>query len=171
MLPADAQPHTAAQSPCRSSFADEYDAAQERGEVRPANSGRSTSALEAPSVAYIGLTHKDIHEARQIRDAGFVVSLNLKRRHLTESQRGMVASRLAKMPVGANQHSEGLPIGRASNMLNVGKRTVARAKEVTEKGAPELIAAVDAGEASVSAGKLTAFRLAPFVAAETVEAV
>lgn len=51
-------------------LADEYDAAQERGEVRPANAGRSASASEAPSVADIGLTHKDIHEARQIRDAG-----------------------------------------------------------------------------------------------------
>lgn len=50
-------------------LADEYDAAQERGEVRLPNTGRSTSALEAPSAADIGLTHKEIHEARQIRDA------------------------------------------------------------------------------------------------------
>lgn len=50
-------------------LADEYDAAQERGEVRGANTGRSASALEAPSVGDIGLTHKDIHEARLIRDA------------------------------------------------------------------------------------------------------
>jgi hypothetical protein len=50
-------------------LADEYDAAQERGEIRTANAGRSTSALEAPSAADIGLTHKDIHEARTIRDA------------------------------------------------------------------------------------------------------
>lgn len=50
-------------------LADEYDAAQERGEVRQANVGRSTSALEAPSAADIGLTHKQIHEARQVRDA------------------------------------------------------------------------------------------------------
>ena len=42
-----------------------------RGEVRLANTGRSTSALEAPSAADIGLTHKDIHEARIIRDAQF----------------------------------------------------------------------------------------------------
>lgn len=50
-------------------LADEYDAAQERGEVRVANTGRSASALEAPSAADIGLTHKEIHDARQIRDA------------------------------------------------------------------------------------------------------
>lgn len=49
-------------------LADEYDAAQERGEVRPANA-RTASTPEAVSAADIGLTHKDIHEARQIRDA------------------------------------------------------------------------------------------------------
>lgn len=81
----------------------------------------------------------------------FVVAKNLVRRHLTESQRAMVAAKLAKLPIGANQHSSGLPIGRASEMLNVGERTVARAKEVQENGAPELIAAVEAGEVSVSA--------------------
>jgi hypothetical protein len=49
-------------------LADEYDAAQERGEVRGPNE-RTTSNAEAVGVAEIGLTHKDIHEARLIRDA------------------------------------------------------------------------------------------------------
>lgn len=49
-------------------LADEYDAAQERGEVRGANE-RTTSKPEAVGVADIGLTHKEIHEARTIRDA------------------------------------------------------------------------------------------------------
>ncbi len=49
-------------------LADEYDAAQDRGEIRQPNTGRSTSALEAPSAADIGLSHKDIYEAPQIRD-------------------------------------------------------------------------------------------------------
>lgn len=49
---------------------EEYDAAQERGEVRRANNEKTTSSVEAVSAADIGLTHKDIHDARQIRDAG-----------------------------------------------------------------------------------------------------
>jgi N6-adenosine-specific RNA methylase IME4 len=82
---------------------------------------------------------------------GFVVSLNLKRRHLNESQRAMVAAKLASLKLGDNQHSEGLPIGRSSELLNVGARTVARAREVREGGAPELVNAVETGVLSVSA--------------------
>lgn len=39
-------------------------AAQERGEVKAANNAKTTSGLEAVSVADIGLTPKDIHDAR-----------------------------------------------------------------------------------------------------------
>jgi hypothetical protein len=51
-------------------LADEYDAAQERGEVRgTSNQHSAASSPEVAGVADIGLTHKDIHEARLIRDA------------------------------------------------------------------------------------------------------
>ena len=52
-------------------LADEYDAAQERGEVRTrADNDASSTPEEAKiSVSELGLTHKDIFEARQIRDA------------------------------------------------------------------------------------------------------
>lgn len=77
----------------------------------------------------------------------FVVSLNLHRRHLDESQRAMVAAKLATMRKGANQH---VPIGTpsvsladAADMMNVGKRSAARAREVLDHGAPELVAAVE----------------------------
>lgn len=53
-------------------LADEYDAAQERGEV--AGDGRpktvpDENGLKPATAADIGLSRKDIHEARQIRDA------------------------------------------------------------------------------------------------------
>jgi N6-adenosine-specific RNA methylase IME4 len=82
---------------------------------------------------------------------GYVISANLRRRHLDESQRAMVAAKLATLKLGDNQHSEGLPIGRGSELLNVGERTVARAREVQEFGAPELVDAVERGAVSVSA--------------------
>jgi ParB-like chromosome segregation protein Spo0J len=82
----------------------------------------------------------------------YVVSLNLRRRHLNESQRALVAAKLATLRDGQRADLvEGLPIGRASGMLNVGERTVARAREVLEHGAPELVSAVEHGKVSVSA--------------------
>jgi len=82
----------------------------------------------------------------------YVVSLNLRRRHLSKSQRAMVAAKLATLKDGQRADLvEGLPIGRASELLNVGERSVARAREVQEYGAPELIHAVEQGAVSVSA--------------------
>jgi hypothetical protein len=81
----------------------------------------------------------------------YVVSHNLHRRHLTESQRAMVAARLADLQRGANQHSKGLPIGSAAKLMNVSDRSVARAKEVAHHGVPELVKAVEGGKLAVSA--------------------
>jgi ParB-like chromosome segregation protein Spo0J len=83
--------------------------------------------------------------------AAYVVSMNVARRHLSESQRAMVAGKLATLKQGGNQYSEGLPIGRSSELLNVGDRSVARAHEVLDHGVPELRQAVERGEVSVSA--------------------
>ena len=81
----------------------------------------------------------------------YVHSRNIRRRHLTEPQRVMVAARLADLSVGANQHSEGLPIGRASQMLSVSERSVGRAKELIRQGTPELVHAYAAGDVSLYA--------------------
>jgi N6-adenosine-specific RNA methylase IME4 len=63
----------------------------------------------------------------------------------------MVAAKLATFRRGDNQHGEGLPVGRSSELLNVGERTIARAREVLDKGTPELAVAVERGQVSVSA--------------------
>jgi ParB-like chromosome segregation protein Spo0J len=82
---------------------------------------------------------------------GYVVSLNLRRRHLSESQRAMVAAKLARLRDGQRADLvEGVPIGRASALLNVGERTVARAR-VQERGTAELVSVVERGAISVSA--------------------
>jgi ParB-like chromosome segregation protein Spo0J len=104
-------------------------------------------ACEAAGVDYLTTTIIDI----EFDPLSFVISRNLKRRHLNESQRAMIAARLATLRRGDNQHSEGLPIGRSSELLNVSERSIARAREVLDKGTPELAAAVDRGEVSVSA--------------------
>ena len=50
-------------------LADEYDAAQERGEVTTRADQNLLPEQKKVSVSDIGLTHKDVHEAREIRDA------------------------------------------------------------------------------------------------------
>jgi ParB/Sulfiredoxin domain len=82
---------------------------------------------------------------------GFVLSANLHRRHLNESQRAMVAGKLSRLKPGANQHTkEGPSIEDASKRLNVGKASVERAHKVLDS-TPELVRAVEENKVRVSA--------------------
>lgn len=79
----------------------------------------------------------------------FVISLNLKRRHLNESQRGVIASKLATLIQGkrANYSSANLPMTTqedASKMLNVSPRTLRNIKQI-EREAPEKIIDIELG--------------------------
>ncbi len=89
--------------------------------------------------------------------ASFVVSLNLHRRHLNESQRAMVAAKLATMLQGErtdlSQICDTLSQPQAAEMLNVSPRAVSSAKQVLKKGTPETIAAVESGKLPVSVAK------------------
>ncbi len=95
----------------------------------------------------------------------YVVSHNLHRRHLAESQRAMVGARLKEVLERDNPADKGgrpasdkkprailpevsrapRPRDQAARMVNVGGRSVQKAAKVLEHGAPELSAAVDAG--------------------------
>lgn len=84
----------------------------------------------------------------------FVLSLNLARRHLNESQRAMVAARLATLKDGQRPLGQlaQVPTQRdAARVLNVGERSVKRAVEVRDHAAPEIARAVDQGQLAVSA--------------------
>lgn len=107
-------------------------------------------AAQAASVEY------DTEEYNGDDPLGLVVSLNLKRRHLTESQRGVVAAKLATMTHGGDRKTDqdaNLHVDRttAATMLNVSTRTVADATKVINEAAPELVAAVESGKVAVSA--------------------
>lgn len=50
-------------------LADEYDAAQDRGEIAGSGQYSRSDAEHLPTASDIGLTRKEVHEARIIRDA------------------------------------------------------------------------------------------------------
>jgi ParB-like chromosome segregation protein Spo0J len=93
----------------------------------------------------------------QVFDGGdpvaFIISANLHRRHLDESQRAMVADMLATLTLGSNQHAQicAPTQDEADTMLRVSRRSVQNARKVRQQGTPELIAAVERGEMKVSA--------------------
>ena len=72
---------------------------------------------------------------------------------MNESQRAMVAAKIASLSKGANQHrSNDLPSQEtAAKMLNVSVPSLKRARKVRESGDKKLIAAVESGETTVSA--------------------
>jgi ParB-like chromosome segregation protein Spo0J len=115
------------------------------------------------------------HEALKL-----VISLNIHRRHLSESQRAMIAAEVATKQKGSNQHaskvgrsidpsskSHEVSIPEAASALNVGEASVKRARKVREKGAPELQQAVTDGKMSVS----RAAQLAELPAKQQVDAL
>jgi len=88
-----------------------------------------------------------------------VLSLNLARRHLNESQRAMVAARIANIGHGGDRRHtdqdaklrvDQIAIRQAAQRLNVSSRSVEAAKKVLREGGPDLIAAINAGKISVS---------------------
>lgn len=89
----------------------------------------------------------------------FVVSLNLHRRHLDESQRALVADRLTTLRRGERADRSidpSITQAEAAELLNVSIPSVKRARQVNANGAPELVAAVESGKVSVSAAAAAA---------------
>ena len=88
----------------------------------------------------------------------FVVSENIKRRHLTTSQRAMLVVELEQYEHGgarnfqdANWHLE--TRATLAESLKVGPRSVARAKRVINSGAHEVVEAVESGKLSLGAAE------------------
>jgi len=95
----------------------------------------------------------------------FVVDVNVRRRHLNESQRAMIGGRLASLKRGdvetqravAAEKNNGVEIstplvsqGDAAALMNVHRQTIGMARRVLEEGTPEEIRSVQDGTAAVS---------------------
>jgi hypothetical protein len=92
----------------------------------------------------------------------WVLSKNLHRRHLSESQRTMIAAEIATMPQGRpsewDKDRDDKPANRpdlsqagAAELLNVSERNVRRGRSVLDHGTPELVEAVKSDRLAVSA--------------------
>ncbi len=94
----------------------------------------------------------------------FVLSLNLHRRHLDQSQRAMVAARIASMRQGERtdlvEISTRLSQPQAAALVNVSRESVILGRRVLEHGESALIEAVERGAIAVSTAA-TLTELAP----------
>ena len=97
-----------------------------------------------------------------------VCSLNIHRRHLSESQRADIAAKIAATPVESSKKVKG-PSGpseetvtqsEAAELMNVGVRSVKRAAAVQKTGTEELKQDVAAGKVRVATAERVA-KLAP----------
>lgn len=86
----------------------------------------------------------------------FVISKNLHRRHLSESQRATIAAHLANMSIGnpkCKKTNNSITQPVAARMLNVSMRSLSSAKVIKENGSPLLKDKVAKGEIAVSAAE------------------
>ena len=100
-----------------------------------------------------------VRELAGDRDATqFIISANIHRRHLTESQRAMVAARLANLGDGIRKdRSANLPTSavtqpEAAKLLNVSERSLRDAKLIQRED-PELAKDIDSGKLNINAAK------------------
>jgi hypothetical protein len=106
-----------------------------------------------------GLNLRDENEA-----ADYVISRNLKRRHLTVPQRSIIAGKIAALKRGQTQIGTGADLktqAQTANMLDVSERSVRNAKAVLKSGDAELVADVKAGKVSLRKAAETARRPEP----------
>ena len=101
-------------------------------------------------LSHIEYTRKDHREI-----VAEVISLNLHRRHLNESQRAMIAAELANMKKGRPGKAATLPIKNvsqsdAATLMHVSERSVRTAKKVLNEAPTKIVKAVKSGKLAVS---------------------
>jgi hypothetical protein len=84
----------------------------------------------------------------------FIISANITRRHLTESQRAIIAAKLVGMNRGGDRKSEGRAEGRtlqqAADAVSVSRRSAATAKQVLKEAPPQEVEKIERGEKTVT---------------------
>ncbi len=126
----------------------------------PHSAGRQ--AWAAKSLAWF----EDVSHIHERLLPAHVVSLNLRRRHLDETQRAMIAARLATMPVGRpagagednganlpDSAPAGVSVSDAAGLLNVSPRSVKAARALRREAPAEIVQQAERGEVSLHGAK------------------
>jgi N6-adenosine-specific RNA methylase IME4 len=119
--------------------------------------------LTAPNAGHLKYFHSfvpaGVDAPSQDELLAYVISKNLRRRQLNESQRAQVAARLGKLQHGGDRSKpsiEGLSAEKRAAMLNVGRASVERADAVESFGISELQRKVETGELRISTAAMIA---------------
>jgi hypothetical protein len=97
-------------------------------------------------------------------ELAFVVSQNVLRRHLNESQRATVACKLAALPKGQRKTGKfaGVPTqAEAAKLLRVSERTVRTARKVLENAPANVARLVEEGRRTLNAADALLSRISP----------
>jgi len=147
-----------------------------------------TNGQREPVVLYQGAVLDGVHRLKACQQLGrepltrewngdhgepvaYVISVNLHRRHLSASQRAMIAAKLTRSLSEAASEREarkrnapspngpgGMSKAQVADVLKVGSASIHRAQIVQHEGSPELVAAVESGEIPVSTAARVAGR-------------
>ena len=126
------------------------------------------------AIEQLGMNYQDhsalVPVAEMPDPLAFVVSLNLHRRQLTDSQRAMVAAKIANMTSNdatGSDEPQAVTQQEAGKLLNVSRESVKRAAKVDRDGTEELKSEVSDGKLKVA----TAAKIADLPKAEQPAAI
>ena len=93
-------------------------------------------------------TYIDIDSKAKPEDV--LVSNNLLRRHLSESQRAIIGAKLVTTKLGSNQSDDGVTQGTAAERTGISVDTIQRAQKVIKAGDREIVRLVEMGRLTVN---------------------
>ena len=95
----------------------------------------------------LGIEAPWVEVAADVEPVGWILSANVHRRHLSTSQRAVLAAELVGV---SGEGVEGMTLEAAAEAVNVSRMSVARAKAVGDVGSEELRSAVRDGTVTVA---------------------
>jgi ParB-like chromosome segregation protein Spo0J len=129
-----------------------------QGKILDGRNRYAASIIAGVDMPFCDCSESDQEDQDKFDPYAFVLSENLHRRQLQQSQRALIAAKMANLKHGGDRKSadiktsnEGLTsVDDAASLLNVSVATVERAKHVLTNGSAVLIEAVESMQVTVS---------------------